>query len=296
LFRKAGTVLRADVSLGPDNRSRGYGNVLMGSREDAARAIDRFNGFTWQTRTLEVRPDRLPPEYEPQPHIHHKPIFGGYMGPPMHHFGGSGWHGRPPHHGPPFGGGFGHHLGPGSHGHAPHQAFVRPPPSLTSHVPAVPPIGASPLAGSLTAGPNATANAAASSGWGQGGNRDVFGADRSGSPGTLGALPLGANGKRAISPNRGLEHGESLGRVPLGGRLGPSLLSKPAISAETLESSASLRRPSTSSSDTPTPVLVPPPIPLNGLANQAKDLGAPNSVYDRVCFVKNVSGNHSASD
>jgi hypothetical protein len=124
----------------------------------------------------------------------------------------------------------------------------------------------------------------------------VFGADRSGSPGTLGALPLGANGKRAISPNRGLEHGESLGRVPLGGRLGPSLLSKPAISAETLESSASLRRPSTSSSDTPTPVLVPPPIPLNGLANQAKDLGAPNSVYDRVCFVKNVSGNHSASD
>ncbi|WVR03278.1 hypothetical protein IAU60_000269 [Kwoniella sp. DSM 27419] len=66
LFRKAGTVLRADVSLGPDNRSRGYGTVLMGSREDAARAIDRYNGFTWQTRTLEVRPDRLPPEYEPQ--------------------------------------------------------------------------------------------------------------------------------------------------------------------------------------------------------------------------------------
>lgn len=41
LFRKAGTVLRADVSLGPDNRSRGYGNVLMGSREDAARAIGK---------------------------------------------------------------------------------------------------------------------------------------------------------------------------------------------------------------------------------------------------------------
>ncbi|WWC85695.1 uncharacterized protein L201_000561 [Kwoniella dendrophila CBS 6074] len=69
LFRKAGTVLRADVSLGPDNRSRGYGTVLMGSREDAARAIDRYNGYTWQTRTLEVRPDRLPPEYEPQNHI-----------------------------------------------------------------------------------------------------------------------------------------------------------------------------------------------------------------------------------
>ncbi|KAK4683798.1 hypothetical protein P7C73_g6427, partial [Tremellales sp. Uapishka_1] len=75
LFRKAGTVLRADVSLGPDNRSRGYGTVLMGSREDGARAIDRFNGYTWQTRTLEVRPDRLPPEYEAQPHMgHHQPM------------------------------------------------------------------------------------------------------------------------------------------------------------------------------------------------------------------------------
>ncbi|WRT63540.1 uncharacterized protein IL334_000445 [Kwoniella shivajii] len=73
LFRKAGTVLRADVSLGPDNRSRGYGTVLMGSREDAARAIDRYNGYTWQTRTLEVRPDRLPPEYEPQNHAPHPP-------------------------------------------------------------------------------------------------------------------------------------------------------------------------------------------------------------------------------
>jgi hypothetical protein len=41
LFRKAGTVLRADVSLGPDNRSRGYGTVLLGSREDAARAIGK---------------------------------------------------------------------------------------------------------------------------------------------------------------------------------------------------------------------------------------------------------------
>ncbi|EIN08499.1 RNA-binding domain-containing protein, partial [Punctularia strigosozonata HHB-11173 SS5] len=59
LFRKAGTVLRADVSLGPDNRSRGYGTVLLASAEDAGRAIDMFNGYSWQTRVLEVRPDRL---------------------------------------------------------------------------------------------------------------------------------------------------------------------------------------------------------------------------------------------
>ncbi|KAL7416430.1 hypothetical protein BDY24DRAFT_336923 [Mrakia frigida] len=64
LFRRAGTVLRADVSLGSDNRSRGHGTVLMGSREDGLRAVEMFNGYNWQTRVLEVRPDRLPPEFE----------------------------------------------------------------------------------------------------------------------------------------------------------------------------------------------------------------------------------------
>ncbi|KAH8829300.1 RNA-binding domain-containing protein [Flagelloscypha sp. PMI_526] len=65
LFRNAGcNVLRADVSLGPDNRSRGYGTVLLATAEDAGRAIDRFNGFTWQTRVLDVRVDRLPPNGE----------------------------------------------------------------------------------------------------------------------------------------------------------------------------------------------------------------------------------------
>ena len=59
LFRRAGTVLRADVSLAPDNRSRGYGTVLLATAEDAGRAIDMFNGFVWQTRTLEVRHDKL---------------------------------------------------------------------------------------------------------------------------------------------------------------------------------------------------------------------------------------------
>jgi hypothetical protein len=64
LFRRAGTVLRADVSLGPDNRSRGYGTVLLATAEDAGRAIDMFNGYSWQTRILEVRPDRLPPDFD----------------------------------------------------------------------------------------------------------------------------------------------------------------------------------------------------------------------------------------
>ncbi|TFK73543.1 RNA-binding domain-containing protein [Pluteus cervinus] len=64
LFRKAGIVLRADVSLGPDNRSRGYGTVLLASSEDAQRAVEMFNGYLWQSRTLEVRPDRLPPDFD----------------------------------------------------------------------------------------------------------------------------------------------------------------------------------------------------------------------------------------
>ncbi|KAI6148682.1 hypothetical protein BKA82DRAFT_120994 [Pisolithus tinctorius] len=69
LFRKAGTVLRADVSLGPDNRSRGYGTVLLATAEDAGRAIDMFNGYCWQTRVLEVRPDRLGSSPEPDAHL-----------------------------------------------------------------------------------------------------------------------------------------------------------------------------------------------------------------------------------
>lgn len=62
LFRKAGTVLRSDVSLSPDNRSRGYGTVLLATLEDANRAIELLHGYSWQGRTLEVRLDRLPGE------------------------------------------------------------------------------------------------------------------------------------------------------------------------------------------------------------------------------------------
>ena len=65
LFRKAGTVLRADVSLGPDNRSRGYGTVLLATAEDAGRAVDTFNGYSWQSRILEVRLDRQLQEFDP---------------------------------------------------------------------------------------------------------------------------------------------------------------------------------------------------------------------------------------
>ena len=56
--------MRADVSLGPDNRSRGYGTVLLATAEDAGRAVDTFNGYSWQSRILEVRLDRQLQEFE----------------------------------------------------------------------------------------------------------------------------------------------------------------------------------------------------------------------------------------
>lgn len=45
LFRQAGTILRADVALGPDNRSRGFGTVVFATEADAERAIQIFNGL-----------------------------------------------------------------------------------------------------------------------------------------------------------------------------------------------------------------------------------------------------------
>ncbi|TXT06058.1 hypothetical protein VHUM_03531 [Vanrija humicola] len=290
LFRKAGTVLRADVSLGPDNRSRGYGNVLMGSREDAARAIDRFNGFMWQTRTLEVRPDRLPPEYEPQPHVHHKPMFG-FMPPPMHNFAGGGWPPRPPPQGPPFGGGpFPPHLGPapshtGGPGHP--QAFGRSS-ALASHAPpAIPPIGASPLAGSLTSGTSGAAGAPGAPGTvpGLGGDQNSLPLPRSKSPGSLAPARLPSD---PTTSSPGKPNDDLLGRAPGAGRIGPPFAGvKNALSPEV--NTAPLRRLSGGQDTAPTLPIAPPAIALNGLAGQAKDLGAPATLVDRVVFVKNLS-------
>ncbi|CAI2178374.1 6184_t:CDS:10 [Funneliformis geosporum] len=58
LFRKAGTVIRADVALGYDNRSKGHGTVLFTTLEEAKNAIAMFNQKPWQGRILEVREDR----------------------------------------------------------------------------------------------------------------------------------------------------------------------------------------------------------------------------------------------
>lgn len=44
LFRQAGTIMRADVALGPDGRSRGFGTVVFATEQDAERAVKVFNG------------------------------------------------------------------------------------------------------------------------------------------------------------------------------------------------------------------------------------------------------------
>ncbi|KAK2802596.1 hypothetical protein FQN51_004389 [Onygenales sp. PD_10] len=61
LFRQAaqqGAVVRADVHSDPSGRPKGSGIVAFESADDARNAIQQFNGYDWQGRTLEVREDR----------------------------------------------------------------------------------------------------------------------------------------------------------------------------------------------------------------------------------------------
>ncbi|PWN20814.1 RNA-binding domain-containing protein, partial [Microstroma glucosiphilum] len=69
LFRRsAGTVLRADVSLTPDGRSRCFGSVLMRDPEDARRAKETFDGFEWMGKRLSVMYEvQSQPAFYPNP-------------------------------------------------------------------------------------------------------------------------------------------------------------------------------------------------------------------------------------
>ncbi|WVW81670.1 hypothetical protein I302_103665 [Kwoniella bestiolae CBS 10118] len=308
LFRKAGTVLRADVSLGPDNRSRGYGTVLMGSREDAARAIDRYNGYTWQTRTLEVRPDRLPPEYEPQthaPHPHRPGVFpfhssghppfpmSGHLTPQPSWIPGQGR--------PPFPGHTGSHgllipgMGPSPvapptalSGSSPIPSSQSPNslyPSLSlpisvqntgghGHGQPYPQLAASPLAGSLSAG---TMNTHTSPD-----PNPSIPLPRSTSPNPT-SRPTSSHSK-PTSPAKGE-------RAPPPGTLGPLppppfAVVSPALSNAGLAGAGAERLG-------PSPPTVPhapiAPIPqLEGLAHQGLGLGPPDTLHDRVIFVSNL--------
>ncbi|KAF9976627.1 hypothetical protein BGZ73_008166 [Actinomortierella ambigua] len=59
LFRRAGQVVRAEVALGPDRRSRGHGTVLFSTQEEADKAIAMFDQYQWHDRILHVQEDRM---------------------------------------------------------------------------------------------------------------------------------------------------------------------------------------------------------------------------------------------
>lgn len=59
LFRQAGDVIRADIQLNREGRSKGCGTVLFATPQDAANAIAKFNGYQMDGRDIEVREDRF---------------------------------------------------------------------------------------------------------------------------------------------------------------------------------------------------------------------------------------------
>ncbi|WFD31720.1 hypothetical protein MSPP1_002759 [Malassezia sp. CBS 17886] len=58
LFRRAGTVLRADVHVTAENRSCGTGTVLFATEDDALHAVETLHGYSWQGRVLDVQIER----------------------------------------------------------------------------------------------------------------------------------------------------------------------------------------------------------------------------------------------
>ena len=54
---KKGTITRADVSISPAGRSRGFGTLTFSTDDEALKAIDLFNNYEWHGRRIEVRED-----------------------------------------------------------------------------------------------------------------------------------------------------------------------------------------------------------------------------------------------
>ncbi|KAJ7788592.1 hypothetical protein B0H14DRAFT_2229387, partial [Mycena olivaceomarginata] len=53
-FSQAGPILRADVALNHDGRSRGFGTIVFAREEDACRAVNMFWGYEYNGRPLKV--------------------------------------------------------------------------------------------------------------------------------------------------------------------------------------------------------------------------------------------------
>lgn len=59
LFEEAGEVVHAEVQIGKDGRSRGYGTVGFKTPEEAQAAITQVHGTDLEGRTLTVKLDRF---------------------------------------------------------------------------------------------------------------------------------------------------------------------------------------------------------------------------------------------
>jgi RNA recognition motif-containing protein len=59
LFSFAGTILRADVLLGPDGRSKGMGTICFELEESAEKAIEKMNEFEVDGRAIYVTKDKF---------------------------------------------------------------------------------------------------------------------------------------------------------------------------------------------------------------------------------------------
>lgn len=58
MFSASGNVVRADIQLDFNKKSKGYGFVVYETRADADKAIQMFNGHEINGRNIEVREDR----------------------------------------------------------------------------------------------------------------------------------------------------------------------------------------------------------------------------------------------
>ena len=59
IFREVGHVVRADIGRDSSFRHKGYGQVVMGSEEEAMSAIEILNGREIDGRIIEVRQDKF---------------------------------------------------------------------------------------------------------------------------------------------------------------------------------------------------------------------------------------------
>jgi len=84
LLRPAGRILRADIALAPDGRSKGWGTAVFATPQEAQNAIDTFDGWEVDGRVIKVRWDKFQGSTsQPSPQL--VPTTGSISSPQMMH-------------------------------------------------------------------------------------------------------------------------------------------------------------------------------------------------------------------